>query len=961
MNALHSPGDAAWRQIAPILDEAIDELGVDDRKAIILRFFEGHDLRTVGAALGATDDAAQKRVSRAVDKLRESLTRRGVTLTVAALATALASRAVMAAPAGLATTVGSAALLAGASGVGLAAGALKLLAPLSIKLAVGAIAVAALVTPFILHNRHGGDVGNTNAGTNLPTSVQVVPDATAGSRSTASTNTSLADSSASSTASNVLHLTVLAADNGGPVPNARIDYHRNEGRKIVVNTLSTSQTGNCDVAVPRATTTKLELTTRIDGFADTRLHWDVELGEIIPTNHVLRLARAVPIGGWVADADGRPVAGAKVGVYHAPDPTMASQPEDYQVLWTPVSTDADGHWVIDRVAPELIHRLSVTARHPDHVDAPYLQLDRDPEAEKQLRALSYVSQLGRAISLRGIVVGPDGQPVPDAKVFVGFRHLANLREATSAADGTFVVNGCKPGEAPVSAEAAGFATITMETDITTNSEPVRLTLHRGKVVSLHVVDKTGQGVAHAHVQQQMFSPGADLLTSGSSNPPPSQAEFKADTDSEGRLVWSNAPDAEMTFTVTAPGHMPINSGRVNLDDQEHLITLPPSLVVTGTVRDAASGQPIPRFRIIVGSPDPLHPNDPTRAHWSPFEHPQLNVSRGEFRHAFGETMVMGTTNLGYVVKFEADGYAPFTSRVIHPDEGEAQLDVQLHVAGAVNVAVLLPDGRPAAGADVGLVSPGARLLLLPGGLSRQHIESTEALLVTDAAGHFNLPDDNTITRVIVACADGYAEVKPSDLAGQPTIRLQRWGRVEGTYLAGGHVVLFVYGGGDPDTISADFMGFRAKTDANGQFVFPQVPPGKHSLSCAIPWPPPHENSFNIEELGGVEIRPGETTTVNLGSGYAVSARLRWGDGVAPETNRNILAIVHTPYPAEIEHGPKDPATAAKLVHSPEFLEFRRAARSVQAVVSSDDIVTADNVLSGDYVLDIFVMPEPRQV
>ena len=148
--------------------------------------------------------------------------------------------------------------------------------------------------------------------------------------------------------------------------------------------------------------------------------------------------------------------------------------------------------------------------------------------------------------------------------------------------------------------------------------------------------------------------------------------------------------------------------------------------------------------------------------------------------------------------------------------------------------------------------------------------------MTDSAGHFNLPSDDTITRVIIAAADGYTEVTPSRLAGQPTIHLQPWGRVEGTYIAG-RELLFSYGGGAPNTVTADFAVFRAKTDANGRFVFPQVPPGKHSLSRLIPLPPPQKNSFNMQELEGIEIRPGETTTVTFGSGCTVSARLRWAD------------------------------------------------------------------------------------
>src|SRR5262249_756522 len=73
MNTMNEPSEADWNQLAPVLDEAIDQLDTTDRDALVLRFFEQQDLRAVGAALGITDDAAQKRVSRAVERLRELL------------------------------------------------------------------------------------------------------------------------------------------------------------------------------------------------------------------------------------------------------------------------------------------------------------------------------------------------------------------------------------------------------------------------------------------------------------------------------------------------------------------------------------------------------------------------------------------------------------------------------------------------------------------------------------------------------------------------------------------------------------------------------------------------------------------------------------------------------------------------------------------------------------------------
>ena len=97
--------DAAWQQIAPVLETAMDGLGERDRQAVLLRFFENKNLAEVGAALGMSEDGARLRVNRALDKLRAKLGKAGVTLTATAIATAVAANAVSAAPAMLAATI----------------------------------------------------------------------------------------------------------------------------------------------------------------------------------------------------------------------------------------------------------------------------------------------------------------------------------------------------------------------------------------------------------------------------------------------------------------------------------------------------------------------------------------------------------------------------------------------------------------------------------------------------------------------------------------------------------------------------------------------------------------------------------------------------------------------------------------------------------------------------------------
>jgi RNA polymerase sigma factor (sigma-70 family) len=100
----------AWAQLAPLLDDALAELGETDRTALVLRFFENKTAREIAGALRMEEAAAQKRVARALEKLRAIFVKRGVTLTATVIAGAVAANSVQAAPVGLAVTVTAAAV-----------------------------------------------------------------------------------------------------------------------------------------------------------------------------------------------------------------------------------------------------------------------------------------------------------------------------------------------------------------------------------------------------------------------------------------------------------------------------------------------------------------------------------------------------------------------------------------------------------------------------------------------------------------------------------------------------------------------------------------------------------------------------------------------------------------------------------------------------------------------------------
>ena len=154
MNAIANQPEPNLALIAPVLDEAINQLGTTDRKAILLRFFEQRDFHSVGEALGSNEDAARMRVNRALEKLHSLLKRRGVTLSAAALGTMLPGQVVSAAPAGLAAGISNAVIAGSAAGSGITLTSLKIIIMAKLKIGiVSAVVVASVVTPLVLQHQ----------------------------------------------------------------------------------------------------------------------------------------------------------------------------------------------------------------------------------------------------------------------------------------------------------------------------------------------------------------------------------------------------------------------------------------------------------------------------------------------------------------------------------------------------------------------------------------------------------------------------------------------------------------------------------------------------------------------------------------------------------------------------------------------------------------------------------------
>ncbi|MDB6052723.1 MAG: polymerase, sigma-24 subunit, subfamily [Verrucomicrobiales bacterium] len=146
-----------WEQIAPQLDAALGELSETDRGAILLRYFENKSAREIAAQFGISEEAAHKRTTRSVQRLRDFFARRGVTVGASGLVALVAENGMQAAPAGLAGAVSTAVAVASVSAAAttvVSVGGLKIMTTSLLKFVlVGLAAVAASMVIVIQQNK----------------------------------------------------------------------------------------------------------------------------------------------------------------------------------------------------------------------------------------------------------------------------------------------------------------------------------------------------------------------------------------------------------------------------------------------------------------------------------------------------------------------------------------------------------------------------------------------------------------------------------------------------------------------------------------------------------------------------------------------------------------------------------------------------------------------------------------
>ncbi len=561
-------------ELRAVLDDELTRLPDRLRAAVVLCDLEGLPQEEAARRLGCPVGTIKSRLSRARDRLRGRLLRRGVApsslLAASFLDPARCSAAVpnsLQASTLLAATRFAAGAAAPAPAAALMESVARSMMMAKLKVATTAILALTLATAGALALTSRAVPGDPPAPASAPLPV---PDLIASVAGPART----------------LNLTIIAKADRRPVPGAAVEVRLLDGY-LTTAKRTTDADGRCPVPIPAKDLEGVLVGVSRDGFVPVSL----DPGQLERDAVTLELEPGVAVGGVIRDEEGRPVAGARV-IPSLFDDSPGSRRSFFSPEGGVATTDAEGRWRASILPADAEGALWVRFEHPDYVSDPPRSFSRNfPVAEA--RAFLGQMVLKRGIAVAGTVVGPEGRPVEGASVVLPLStSVGDGFRATTDAEGRFrfahVEDHSGVGEWRVIAEAAGFAPASVRVEAGPEPPPATIRLSPGRPFRGRVVDAQGQPLAGAVVSVAAWQECRNL-------------DWRAETDTEGRFTWADAPTTgDISFVVRKAGYATTRGRDLAVSDPGPVITLNRPLVVRGLVVDAVTNRPVEAFEVVLG-------------------------------------------------------------------------------------------------------------------------------------------------------------------------------------------------------------------------------------------------------------------------------------------------------------------------------------------------------------------------
>ncbi len=581
------------------------------------------------------------------------------------------------------------------------------------------------------------------------------------------------------------------------------------------------------------------------GYGPYWAEWNtIDRAERIPKRFTAELDAAWSVGGVVVDEEGKPIQGATI----SPHVKYKKRPGDTQGLsgGKRFTTGVDGKWSFLSV-PATSNDVFVEISHPEFMPERRSLARGEFEIHEGDKLINR-TPLKRGITITGTISDETGLPIRDARVRTKF--MNDIRETRTDVEGKYRLKGCEPSMARVVVSAQGKALDLKQVRVEPGMEPVDFVLKPGGHLRVVALDEQGKPIPKTRIFFQRW------------RGPIGYFEFdhiNGYADENGVWEWNEAPLDEIQADICRPDGMQLSYQPLRARDEEYVFRPPPALVVSGTVIDADTKEPIKEFQVVPG----IRSDDGPSLQW--FRNEVYTATGGKY------TVRQSHGYPAHLVRVEAKGYQAAVSRDIQSDEGNITIDFALRRGRNVDASVLTPDGKPAVGAKVALGVIGSQISVKNGDIddgSTYHASRLD----TDEAGRFAFPPQDANFQIVITHPTGYAYIKAIPDSAPSQIQLEAWANVEGVFRVGTEPAANVnldlssgainsYG----DDVPRIFTSYRATTGPGGKYRFDRVFPGDGVVGRNI--------LFMVDD-GATEVtsskrvktqfRAGETTQLDLG-------------------------------------------------------------------------------------------------
>ncbi len=393
---------------------------------------------------------------------------------------------------------------------------------------------------------------------------------------------------------------LLDAETGEPIPGGR--FALNDARRLEVDAQGRFEASGLEM-------THHEAYPLCPGYERKRILFDTTGRPDAELE--LKLPRAGKVVGRVLDGDGKPIAGATVGLRTSGSIFSGS------ALWEKCSED--GRFSYEGKPLGRTGRLS--ARAPGYQDQEredVVALDASVPAEfnftlrpdpRQSPAAKTVARDLNRRTVSGTVVGPEGKPVAQAVVRWGLVVSSDsVPETKTDAKGAFRLEAVPDDSNVLSVMAKGLTPSFPMVDAGGDRQ-VSVELKPGATIRGRVVDDAGAPIEGVMVVPQV------------NNPRPNWGgfvyldELEARTDRDGRFHLEGLPE-NVRFDIVDESHSAVRQKTLSTTDESKNVVV---LLGGGAIRGRVVGplgNPIKNFRVQVGIPKGAKPGDPVGGYFA---------------------------------------------------------------------------------------------------------------------------------------------------------------------------------------------------------------------------------------------------------------------------------------------------------------------------------------------------------